>query len=59
MITRLDVICTYKKGRVVCSGKDSAGKAVNLVLEIPSKELSKMYFGKSGEGNLTVTKEEK
>lgn len=44
-----EVTLDYAKNEITLKGK-----SMNAVLKIESKELRKMYFGKTGTGHLTV-----
>jgi len=49
----MKVRVTYKNDRVVCVDEEGSEVAV---LEISTKELKRMYFGKAGAGELTILK---
>lgn len=46
-----EVKLLYKDGKVYVTGSKT-----QLLLELSSKELRKMYFGKEGVGTLTIVK---
>lgn len=52
-LTEQAVTCEYEHGKVTCIGTN-----FTLTLDLPEKELMRMYRGKTGRAVLTVTPKE-